>query len=149
MNSRREFIRHIALLAAGVAALPEQIAAFTQYYDRNTPAIGPFVAIDEVYMAGMANVSTPMWLEIMCGSTTLIPLGFNAFGGIVMWRAQAEGKIVTRTGDLTWKFSQPSGLSIPDPVERTVKGYVSYIGQDGVRKHVMLDTVSGNITGGR
>jgi len=42
---RREFVKTLALWAAGAAAMPEQVKAFEQYYDVNSPDDWPLLCI--------------------------------------------------------------------------------------------------------
>ncbi len=133
--NRRDFVKFLALTAAGAAALPQQIAAFESYYEANTPQTSEeLLAVDEIWASGMASCSTVVKMiffpEAQSGGMTL---GMNAFGGMIRWAAMPDQKIIIRKRHLTWDISGNSNPSI-------LEGHVSYIGQDRRRINQPLIT---------
>jgi hypothetical protein len=139
MMDRRDFVKFIALLAAGAAARPEQIAAFERYYDINTPAAGNgFVAVDEVILGGMATTSMPVLFTLLRDDERVMRFGYNAFGGIVRWAAMPDQKIVAASGELRWQLDQSDAT-----VKRWLTGQINYIDQDGRRQFLDIETAAG------
>jgi len=86
--SRREFIRNLAVLTAGAAALPEQILAFEKLYTVNAvPDVTGLVAITDITLIGTASVSKPLLMNFHNESVQELVLGLNCFGGIMRWLA--------------------------------------------------------------
>jgi hypothetical protein len=141
--NRREFVKFLGCLAAGTSALPAQVEAFTKYYDTNTPqGSGPFVAIDEVFMSGMASHNTPVYAKLYHQDEVVLPFGINLFGGILLWRAGPDQKIVGLRDDFLWllepRSSSPMALS-------DVVGQISYIDSNGVRRRRQIDALLGRL----
>lgn len=159
MTTRRDFIQQLALLAAGAAALPTQVAAFEQYYNANTPLRGDdFIAIDEISLSGLAYVSTRLKVEFWQGDQQILAPSYNAFGGTYFWRASPDGKIIARPGDITWKMflfqrsamtrSEKDEEPIEMPVHdmRYVDGHIKYIrSEDMVRRTQIISTARGSV----
>ncbi len=154
MMTRREFVEHIALLAAGAAALPQQIAAFTNYYEINAAksATG-LVAIDEIYIGGMATCSVPMTFDFFtresdASSTFLLKLAMNTFGSVVRWVAAPDQKIVVPAGNFHWQATGVEPLLADvsgERMDRQFAGYISYIQQDGLRVATPLGKAHGHL----
>jgi hypothetical protein len=155
---RREFVKFLALLAAGAAAKPEQIAAFERYYDINSPSfLTGLVAVDEVMLHGLATSSLVLKMDIMTPEP--LNLAINAYGGIVRWVAAPDQKIVCRASDFTWDIyrGEPKSLDDPKSEDQThhiesdewllarFTGHVSYIDQTGRRRNRPLTTLSGSL----
>jgi hypothetical protein len=152
-TTRRDFVRMMALLAAGAAALPEQIDVFQRYYEANTPLIGgPFIAVDEVFIGGLASGgSTPIRLNLFAEDINVLPLALNAFGGVAFWRASPDGKLVSQCSDFRYaiehlgddsEWRRPSDSWI----RQTVHGYIKYIDEDALRHTVLLETAAGTLS---
>ena len=143
MMDRRAFVKFLALMAAGAAAKPEQIAAYEHYYDVNTPATdGPFIAVDEVMLGGTARLSTVVQVRILSQSTNTLNLAINAFGGIFRWHAAPDQKIIT--DELSWHIEyDPNDIAI----NKILNGHISYITQAGIRKYMPLTKAHGIIYG--
>lgn len=157
---RREFVKFLALTAAGAAALPEQVLAFERYYTANTPSVAPFIAFDEVSAAGLRlSSSLPVRMIFSKGPDMVLNAAFNAFGGIYFWRAAPDSKIVASVSvPLTWEITvwrkgwQDQAESSGDfqlledaEVKRVLQGHVSYIDQNAVRHTVPIETAKGTI----
>lgn len=157
MQSRRDFVRMIALLAAGAAALPAQVEAFTSYYEINTPpGAGPFIAMDEIWLCGQAQKSAPVYFDLFRGDNRLMALGINAFGGILRWKAIADDKVIGINDDLRWEMRQlavpQAGATeavfeaVPDQwIGQNLTGHVSYIRHDGMRVMKLIDRASSKV----
>src|SRR5712671_119771 len=105
--NRRDFVKGLACLTAGASALPAQLAVFEHYYEVNTPkTLLPLAAVDEIYIAGMADHSVPAWIEVFKhGEEQALNLGLNLFGGVVRWVAAPDQKIITP--QLRWRITSP------------------------------------------
>jgi hypothetical protein len=131
----------LALLAAGTASRPEQIEAFEHYYNANTPLIGgPFVAVDEISISGLAITSTPLRVRFHRMEAFELAAGLNAFGGVYVWRAGPDGKIVTEPNDFRWEMKCEythidGGEYVIDDewVRQNLDGHIRYINQNGIR----------------
>lgn len=133
--TRREFLRHVALMAAATAALPDQLDAFTRYYTLNAPpGQTGLMMVDEIFMSGVAQVSTPVTAAFFRTDPgkPVLNLGFNAFGGLVRWVAAPDQKIICRSGEFQWDLRL---YSDPDyDLSRSVIGHILYMDQDGIRR---------------
>lgn len=142
--NRRDFVKFLALISAGVAARPDQIAAFEQYYDANTPAVErPLVAVDEIYLCGMAPRSTRL-------RTTFFPdaqamhLGLNAFGGAMRWLAAPDQKIILRRHHVAWDI-ESEDASDTAPLDSILIGHISYIDQAKIRRNLQIRDWHGSL----
>jgi hypothetical protein len=139
--NRRDFIKLIAVMSAGTAALPQQIAAFETFYLKNSPLLGePFICLDEVSISGLATDSAPVRIDIFDGDENVLPCGLNAFGGVYFWRAGPEHKIVMPSRKAMWKVGSPYDDAW---IKTHTSGYFSYIDQDGIRVKKLLKAVEG------
>ena len=137
---RRDFIKFLALLAAGAAALPAQIEAFERYYDRNSPPMldGDAIAVDEITLCGIATKST----VVRCVFFSAMNLSINAFGGVIRWLAAPDQKIVTRARDFTWEIT--SSADTPRMTDY-LDAHISYIDQTGLRQRYRITDVRGSL----
>jgi hypothetical protein len=138
MFSRREFLRHIAAISVGTAAVPEQIDILERIYNINTPEIEKdLISVDEIWISGLAKFSSPTSVIINCGPF-LAPLYLtvNCFGGIVRWVATAEGKIIMDKNklDISFKEHFERGPNYEKDVAFTkgkiLIGHIHYLDQD-------------------
>lgn len=140
-TNRREFIRFLALLAAGTAALPQQIEAFEKYYAANTPLTdGELIAIDLIRFSGMATKSLPILCNFYRNDQEQMSFGLNLFGGIMQWIAAPDAKIVTFTEDFYWDL-KPQGDFEPE----FLVGSISYIDSKYVRKNIRVTKLRGSL----
>jgi len=143
-TNRRDFIQWLALIAAGTAARPEQIKAFEQYYDANTPVGNRLVALDEVQLIGLHNRGgMPVVCNFYKQDRIILPAGLNAFGGVYFWRAGPDSKIIADATDIFWKFDPKTpGFEL----QNDINGTVSYIRSwDRARRTEKLDKLTGSI----
>ncbi len=134
--NRRDFVKSLALLAAGAAALPEQIAAFERYYEVNTPKTAlPLLAFDELSISGMATRSVRVFVKFFDGDQVVLPAALNAFGGQYFWRGAPDNKIVT--SKLRWEITSPD-VNDKDALLTMICGGVSYLDQDLVRHRCQI-----------
>jgi hypothetical protein len=144
--NRREFVKYLAL-TAGAAALPPQIAALEQYYEINTPITpGPYLAMDEVYIGGIANIgSTPLKIGFYQNGLVILNCSLNAFGGCYFWRGALDHKIIANpANELTWKISYfDNGTLTDQKVREIIDGTASFVTSDGKRQRVAIDKATG------
>ncbi len=125
---RREFVRFIALMAAGTAAMPEQVEAFTHYFETNTPLTpSGLVCVDEIYIGGTATKSTVAKVQLLCDDEPVLNLALNLFGGVVRWVAAPQQMIMAVAGDLKLTCDKPE-----------FQGQIMYIDQVGKRRTKVL-----------
>jgi hypothetical protein len=142
MMNRRDFVRFLGVTAAGAAALPQQIEAFEAYYDANTPMTSePLVAVDEIWLCGMAGRSLRINATFFDDTKHELPLGINAFGGIICWKAQPDSKIVLTKYNVTWNTTVIDGEKFSD----VLTGHISYIDQAKVRRNFALRDWRGSL----
>jgi len=137
---RRDFIKMLGLLCAGVAARPAQIEAFTQYYDRNSPVSDRLLALDEVIISGMSTKSTPVTLRIYKEDELVLQFAVNTFGGIMRWVAMPDQKQIAVENTLRWEF-----ISSMDQFMQEIIASMSYIDCEGVRRIKHLSTQTGRL----
>jgi hypothetical protein len=138
--NRREFVKYLAGLSAGVAALPAQLEAFEHYFEINTPnAIDGLIGVDEIWVSGIARVSWPLEIRILHSQAPLI-LGLNAFGGIMRWSALPEQKLMATT-DLEWKIKNLG----PNHGEFPICGHIGYVDQNGRRRTKEIKSYTGTL----
>lgn len=147
---RRDFIKMLALLAAGAAAKPEQIAAFEKYYDINSPTCEePFVAIDDISISGLAVTNSPLSIIFTNKVEPVITTGMNAFGGIYVWRAAPDGKIVIVPDDFRWRMQLLNAGRFETPSDQWMsshfQGHIRYIDQSGVRRTQLITKAEGKL----
>jgi hypothetical protein len=76
--NRREFIQHLALIAAGAAAMPAQLAAFERLYEINTPKVATgIIRIDDMYLFFGGEPRDAAAVIKLRGSATVLPIGLN------------------------------------------------------------------------
>lgn len=143
MMERRNFVKFLALLAAGAAAKPEQIFAFEQYYEANTPFGEGLVAVDEINVAGLSWTATPVLCDFLVKDKIRLPLAFNGFGGIMHWKAGPDQKIITAISDFSWNIRATNRTFAT--LTNEIRAYISYIGQDRVRKMVQITRPKGSL----
>lgn len=134
---RREFVKFIAASAAGTALLPAQLAALEKYYDLNTPPVATgLVAVDQVLIGGNASQSVPAVFSFGFGKDR-ISTGVNFFGGIYMWNAKSDMKMIGQAHEFTWLVDrcEPSDFT----------GTIRYIDQLGVRRYKEIAECRGSL----
>jgi hypothetical protein len=144
---RRAFIKAIALLAAGVSALPVQVEAFERYYTVNSPTSAPdgqLIAIDQIVVSGMATRSMPAFCKFYTSDQCVLPFGVNLFGGVVFWSAGADQKIITTKSAFRWRISGST-----DVVRSSdFVGSIYYIDDGLVRRVHEIGRAEGSLKGG-
>ena len=150
MMDRKKFARFLALTAASQAAIPEQIAAFEHYFNINAPSSGgPFVAVDEIYLGGIAHESTPIIFDVLKYDEVILPLSFNAFGGVVRWMAMPLQQIIVPPADFKWRVRhvcKTERLPVESAfVIKNFTGVISYIDQTGLRHYKQIIVARGSL----
>jgi len=135
--NRRDFIKHIAFLAAGAAALPDQILAFERSMEIN--AIDKIekglIFADDIILGGIAGHSFPMAAEFSTNGMSDLNFALNLFGGCFRWAAIPGHSLrITIPEKMIWIFD---GLNtLPEPGVDFAGG-MRLINQDG--KYVYAD----------
>ena len=109
---RREFVKHLALLAAGAAALPSQIAAFEQLYEANTRSFGE--RSDLIFIRDMifgfdgvpGDVATRV--SLLRGDQTLFQIALNK-RATFRWVGVPELPLISPVKDLHWDIQTFAG----------------------------------------
>lgn len=114
--NRRDFCRQLALIAAGAAALPSQIEAFTNLYEVNSRGLSgvDMISINNITICGLAGHSLPTHIDLMRGDTLVLPMGINLFGGMMIWYAHPGNCIIANKGDVRVRIRDTSGHDV-DP----------------------------------
>ena len=143
--NRREFVRFMALMSAGAAALPEQLSAFERYYDINTPQIGEqFAGVDEVFLCGCASRSVVVRASFYKEDELIMPLAFNAFGGVLRWVATPLQTIMCLPTDFSWRIAMETGHTDEKP-KHIFSGHIGYIDNEGFRRTKLLTELNGTL----
>jgi hypothetical protein len=137
------------LIAAGTAALPQQIEAFEKYYEANTPLLADrLIAVDEIILSGNAPYSLPVMCNFGCNDRIVMPVGVNLFGGIMRWSAMADQKIIVAEADFFWDIKHGAPKDDNPNAEfdfRTFSGQISYVGSNLHREYVRITKPRGSI----
>jgi hypothetical protein len=147
-TNRRDFVKWLALTAAGMAALPQQIEAFEKYYEANTPELvkpGALVAVDEIMLSGMATASLPVAFKFYRMDYEALNFGVNLFGGLLRWVATPDQKLITYEEDFYWDMHP--GLGFEEQMHMgCLIGEVGYIDSVTlVRKRVRMTKLRGSL----
>lgn len=149
--NRDEFVRFIAALSAGNNVKSQQLAAFERYYDLNSPKTKHrLVAVDDIWVGGIASVSLPLKIEFFCGFEPKLNFGINAFGGTMRWLAAPDQKIITLASWFHWRMENPlmqAVLNDSKQFQEHVTGHISYIDQDGLRNNLPIIKAHASLTG--
>lgn len=106
--NRRDFCKTAAILAAGAAAMPSQIAAFEQLFDVNSRHLGnvaDLIRINEIYLGGTARVSRVVLVDFYDDERLLHLLSFNGFGGIVRLVMLPDAPMFSTRSRFRWRIS--------------------------------------------
>lgn len=130
---RRKFIKHLALIAAGSAALPAQIQAFEKYYEENTPRVfDDLIAVDEIMISGLGGSSLPVDFVVYEGAEMQLSFAINLFGGILRWVAAPDQKIILDPIDLRIETTVQNVGELKR-LKREIRGHVSYVDRQFIR----------------
>lgn len=134
--NRRDFIKFVALTAAGTSALPQQLAALERYYEINSPQVEGLISVDEVIISGMADhPSIILQCDFFSNNNNVLNFGLNACGAVLRWIAAPNQQIVTNK--FRWEIKDVGDLenqNIP------IYGHINYIDQQGIRHSQKLST---------
>jgi len=150
--NRREFIHHLALLAASSAALPAQIEAFERAYTLNAPAgvQTGLIYIDDIHIGGMMQSrSTPTVFRFYSGEKQQLELAVNLLGGMVRWAAAPQHAIaLTTLKDFRWEVETAKIHPALDvAVENALyAGCIRYIDQEGIWRMVQFNSEQSGTT---
>jgi hypothetical protein len=149
--NRRDFIRHLAILAAGMSAMPAQVDAFEQMFELNAPrdTVGRgLLAVRHIIIGGMAKKSTPVTARFFRGQPeihrTVACYGLNLFGGAVQWMTAPDEPIIAESiggpFDFQWDVRGGDGELVDADV---LVGCVRYIDQGGMWRMAPLTPKGG------
>ena len=142
--NRREFIRHLALIAAGSTAISQQIDALERFYEANAPAgASTLIALDDICIGGVAPVSTPLIFDLLRGDRMVLRFPWNAFGGMVRWSPMPDQRLIAAPGELRWEIRPPEAYGT-HVSPSCVEGFIGFIDSDGLRQTIPL-TVKGTV----
>lgn len=143
--NRREFCQHLALLAAGAAAMPAQIAAFEQLYEVNTRQFGRERGIVSIKGFTFGFDGPPCDLAACVtffdGDRVLQPFVLNTRGMMHMGIVPDCPMFATRDR-LRWEVSDSAGFY--DGLggcyaSDHLNGFIRYIDMDGVIHNVPIN----------
>lgn len=133
--NRRDFVKWLALIAAGAAAQPDQIRAFEEYYDANTPRqFSSLIAVDEILVSGMSTSSLPVDFIVYRKDHMELSFSVNLFGGIIRWVPAPNQIRVIDPADLHISMDTREVARTLDEI----RGHISYVDQ---HKHRHTDPI--------
>ena len=138
---RRAFIKSLACICAGAAALPQQIETFERLFEANAPMSNELIAIDRFVIGGLATQSMPARVIIKRGDRELMRWGMNLFGGMLHWTAVPDQKIIVVPGTLHWEITSPA-MTLPS---EWIEGSISYLDNQLVRCSAPLIAATGSL----
>lgn len=132
--TRSEFCIALAELHAGGGdASKRQLETWRALFDINSRQFGEvkdLVLVQDIYMGGLATISTPLTVELKRTDQQWLRIGFNAFGGVVRWCRAPETASFACTSTLNIAVSDEKGQPVVDP---PFKGHVMYMDQNLVQ----------------
>lgn len=131
--NRREFINHIALITAGTLVHPDQFKEYKRGLEINAieGVNDGLIIADEVSISGMAERSTPTFMEIFTNDEPELDLGVNLFGGVIRWISTVEHRMRITTPDkFTIQFKAKDDQLLLKH-GKDFRGYIRYIDQSG------------------
>ncbi len=135
MLTRPEFCTHLALLAAGAAALPQQIQAFVRIYDVNTAPLGEsgLIAVEDI-MFGFGGVPSDITYSVQFrqGEKVIFQVALNRRASY-RWVPTPQAPMLTTERDFNWRVT-PHHIIPPVDDERNsaedFEGTVRFVDQD-------------------
>lgn len=129
--NRRDFCKTAAILAAGAAAMPSQIAAFEQLFDVNSQHLGnvaDLIQINDIFLGGTATASHVLTVEFMDSERLIEMIAFNGFGGVVRVANMPNVPKFSTIRDFHWKTTnQYTGMGY---IGGSCRGTVTYTDSD-------------------
>ena len=108
-----------------------------------------FVKMLALLAAGSSASSTPLRVRLTQGDRVLMGFGLNCFGGLYLWRAAPDGKIVVPSNQAVWEisylFEENERLITDNEIKMWTEGYFKYLDQNGVRQTLPITTARGVI----
>jgi hypothetical protein len=128
MLTRDQFIRRaVSLSALGLSHI-EQFEEYRRHFDGLTPHADGLVMVQEIYIGGTAEKSTPAVCRFLRGDDELIRLSVNLFGGVIRWVARADSPLVATEESFHWTTIDAYGEQM---WPHGFSAYMVYLGQDG------------------
>lgn len=142
MMNRREFAKHLALLAAGAAALPAQLSAFERLYDINTKPLGDtdLVSIEDIALGFSEPGDYAHFINIYNDQSVLYSFALNQRATFRYLPAPTAPMLATHRGVRWTTESYPAQSRIP------IMGTIRYIDQSGMIRTCLIDKADGRLT---
>lgn len=158
--TRREFVKHLALLAAGAMAMPAQIAAFERTYDVNSRIFGErtdllavsefsfgFEGVPQDLMAVVSFIRRSNGTDLTNG-TDLIRIVMN-YRSNYRWIPQPDAPLLSTVADLQWDIDggpyawAPNSLdnqrSLTEILRQDFAGTLRFTDQEGLIHSLPID----------
>lgn len=147
MMNRREFVQHLALLAAGASALPAQLKAFEHLYEVNTRPFGDratgIVSIHDFALGfGGTPQDTAAVVRLMDRRRCLLSYALNRRSNMRI-AVPPDCPVLALASDVSW--SVDSGNSTEWGIEQTARlredfsGHLRFTDQDGLIHGIEID----------
>lgn len=147
--TRREFVHHLALLAAGAAALPAQIAAFEQLYDVNSRIFGErsdLLSVSEIafgFEGVPQDLAAVVSLMRRSSGRDMIRIPLN-YRSCYRWIAPPDCPLLSTVEDLQWNVEGSGAWSTPGEdltafLRRHFTGTLRFTDQEGLIHNLPID----------
>ena len=159
MITRRTFCRTMALLAAGMAALPEQVDAYERLFLANTPSglgfrAGKRIALIQDLVCGFEGQphDRVMEIQLLRGARPIISMPLN-YRASWRWVAAPSTPVVAFVSDVRWNISgfplswdeDPDNHPNAHDAAESFSGTLIYTTEDLKVHHVPLRGASGSL----
>ena len=148
MLTRREFCTHLTLLAAGAAALPQQVKAFEMLYDINTAPLGEsgLISVEDLIF-GFGGIPCDRTLDVQFrnGHDSLFHVAINKRASF-RWVPTPQAPMLARYSDFNWRVITAVE---PDEVRNDAYdfiGTIRFIDQSGRVRTAEIVGAFGNLS---
>lgn len=116
--NRREFVKYLALLAAGAAAMPAQIAAYERLYNANMPDAGSGLISVREFFCGFQGTPRDCvaLVTVGHGSTKAMPFAMNT-RSFLRWVAAPDTPLLVKAEEFYWTVIDPRSGQDADPFD--------------------------------
>lgn len=141
--NRREFVKHLALLAAGAAALPSQVAAFERLYEANTS--GPLatstslLSVNDIVIGfGGTPRDAAAVVRFFNGESAPLAFPLNT-RATIRWIPAPDCPFLTSRDRFRWSVDDVYGRWTREEIAATLTGSIRYTDMDGVIQNAAID----------